>query len=188
MTTMPNTTWLASCTVCGASEHTATHDQAVAWTLQHVDECPDCACEVRPDRPGWWELFASAQLDESAQLSDVAPPAGSVHVDDWHDVGRESCGRCFTGPSWIVERDKDADVEVLINGIQHPSGRVERFITVTEGNYERLTELTSTDARQLARALIAAAEEATEHDDDRLAIYAATSGPQRALLRQQLEM
>ena len=46
---------------------------------------------------------------------------------------------------------------MLIDGTQHGAdGRVERFIMVQEGDYERLTEMRSADARELGRALIAA--------------------------------
>ncbi len=83
-------------------------------------------------------------------------PAGAVEVHEWYDLA-SAPGRYFTGSAWVVERD-DRDVSVRIDGTQYPDGRADRFILVAEGNYERLTELTSITARELGRALIAAAD------------------------------
>ncbi len=47
-----------------------------------------------------------------------------------------------------------------INGTQYATGGAQRFIMVTEGGYEALTEMTCAGARELGRALIAAADEA----------------------------
>jgi hypothetical protein len=73
---------------------------------------------------------------------------------EWTDLA-SAPHRYFTGSPWVLDRD----VSVSIDGTQDPDGRVTRFILVAEGKYERLTELTSITARELGRALIAAADE-----------------------------
>jgi len=64
--------------------------------------------------------------------------------------------RCFDGTSWVVKRDdKDRDTVVLIDGTQWADGRIERSISVDD-------DLTVEQARQLAAALTAAADEADQ--------------------------
>lgn len=95
--------------------------------------------------------------------SNVPYPAGAVHVCEWYDT--DTPGRYFLGRSWPVERTNDGggrrggDMEVHIDGTQHVDGTVERFVWVQEGDYERITELTAAEARQLGQALIDAAAE-----------------------------
>ena len=55
---------------------------------------------------------------------------------------------------------------MAIDGTQYPDGRAIRFMRVVdEDGTEALIELKAEVARQLARALIAAADEADEHTD-----------------------
>jgi hypothetical protein len=91
---------------------------------------------------------------------DVPHPAGATHVADWYDVDGPDAARCFTGSEWAVDRGQHSpDLLVQIDGTQYRDGKAVRFISVMEGQYERLTELSGARARQLARALIAAADE-----------------------------
>jgi hypothetical protein len=96
----------------------------------------------------------------------VAPPAGATYVADWYDMqfGIDHVRRYFSGSSRVVERDGN-DMSVEIYGTQGPDGDVTRHIMVVDGNTEAV-ELTSTHARQLGRALLAAADEA-----DQMATY-----------------
>ena len=102
-------------------------------------------------------------------LANVPFPAGATQVHDWYDpdgrIGepapvefRPDVRRSFQGSSWVVERpDQDRDVHVLIDGEQLADGRVaERVITLDDDS------LTPQLARQLAAALIAAADEADQ--------------------------
>ena len=97
----------------------------------------------------------------TANLANVPHPAGAVQVHDWMGprIGEEpdgstDCARYFLGGSWVVERNSsDTDICIEVDGIQHGDGRVERVVVV-DGDV-----LTVDQARQLAAALIAAADE-----------------------------
>ena len=86
-----------------------------------------------------------------AMFADLAPPADAVgDIDDWMDADDWVYARMFT--SWA-----DPGGEVSILGIQFSDGRpVERDIINTGGD----GPMTGEQARQLAAALIAAADEA----------------------------
>ena len=76
--------------------------------------------------------------------------------------GVDHVTRYFSGSSRVVERDhQDRDVIVQIHGTQGADGGVTRRILVVDGNTEAV-ELSGDHARQLARALIAAADEAEQ--------------------------
>jgi hypothetical protein len=96
---------------------------------------------------------------------DLPDPAGAVHVAEWDDMHSIDDGRrYFRGTSRVIERDGDidADITVEIYGTQGGAGDVIRRIMVSEDNRDTL-ELSSSDhARQLGRALIAAADEAEQ--------------------------
>jgi hypothetical protein len=85
-------------------------------------------------------------------------PAGAVEVRGWRDP--EIAGelyRAFKGSSWVVQRDEQPDdIRVSISGVQFPDGRIERGIFIDGA----IDDLTAAQARALARALIAAADEA----------------------------
>ncbi len=96
-------------------------------------------------------------------IGDVAPPAGAAELFEWSEArfGVDNAHRYFLGSKRVVERDGpyDEDIRVQIDGFQQgEDGDVTRHIMVMEGDYERL-ELSSDHARQLGRALIAAADE-----------------------------
>ena len=84
----------------------------------------------------------------------------------WADVNTPVPLRAYDGKCWVVENrtrnGHEANVYVCIAGVQRPDGRVERHIIVDELGAR--DPLTAAEARQLARALIAAAD-----DVDRLA-------------------
>jgi hypothetical protein len=87
-------------------------------------------------------------------------PTGAVKVRDWHDVGTSAAGRAFDGLSWVIEGDgwhKD-DIRVRIQGIQSPTGDVRERV-ISAGEVHPDTPITAAQARQLAQALIAAADE-----------------------------
>ena len=110
----------------------------------------------------------------TSDLANVAHPAGATHVADWYDLqfGINQVGRYFSGSSRVVERqDQGRDVIVQIDGTQRADGAATRRILVIDGNAEAI-ELSGGDARQLGRALIAAADEV-----DR---WAAASEPERS--------
>lgn len=52
-------------------------------------------------------------------LANVPHPAGATTVYDWEDVP-SAPSRFFVGSSWLVERDGEDDVSVVINGTQWP--------------------------------------------------------------------
>jgi hypothetical protein len=94
-------------------------------------------------------------------LVNVPLPAGSVRVYEWDDVDTGAPSRYFVGDQWVVERDEsDRDITIRVDGTQRSDGRASRQILVLDGNTEALIDpLTRTQARELARALIAAADE-----------------------------
>ncbi len=51
------------------------------------------------------------------------------------------------------------EMEVQIDGIRHANGRTERLIVVADRGSDAIGELTSEQARELGRALLAAANE-----------------------------
>jgi hypothetical protein len=95
-------------------------------------------------------------------IGDVALPAGVEELFEWHEArfGVENACRYFLGSKRVVEREGpyDEDIRVQIDGFQGADGDVNRHIMVIERDDERL-ELSSDHARQLGRALIAAAAE-----------------------------
>ena len=103
-------------------------------------------------------------------LANVPYPAGAIIVSDWYDADSPDCARCFAGTSWVVERDeRDRDLEVDINGVQHRDGSIERIIALTDGATDAMPPVevdtfTVAEARQLAAALIAAVDEAEKMD------------------------
>ncbi|OBH12090.1 hypothetical protein [Mycobacterium sp. E1747] len=88
-------------------------------------------------------------------------PADAVRIEEWviDPGGPDSAYRCFTGSSWVVgQPEREHDTTVVIVGTQHADRSTERGILV-----ERLDdELTIGQARELARALMAAADEAAD--------------------------
>ena len=73
----------------------------------------------------------------------------------------------FEGSRWVVDRREDLptsrDVEVYIRGTQDPDGMVEREIVVHQLHAD--SPITPRQARQVARRLIAAADEVGELTD-----------------------
>ena len=102
------------------------------------------------------------------QLANVPHPAGATKVDDWFNpdapvgtivsyVGPDTA-RYFTGTSRVVDRDdNDEDIDVSIEGEQYVDGRVQRHIVVHHLHGDE--PITPGQARQLAAALTAAADE-----------------------------
>ena len=95
-------------------------------------------------------------------IGELAPPAGVEELFEWSEArfGVDNAHRYFLGSKRVVERDGpyDEDIHVQIDGFQGSHGDVRRHIMVLEGDHECL-ELSGDHARQLGRALIAAAAE-----------------------------
>jgi hypothetical protein len=110
------------------------------------------------------------QMSTSTHSPDVPVPAGAVEVYDWADDNEPpwvltdqtnpNANRYFTGSSWTVDR-AGREMRVFIDGLQHANGRVERNIVIDGDAF------TIAEARQLAAALIAAADEVDQNSDDR---------------------
>jgi hypothetical protein len=98
--------------------------------------------------------------DTANPYPNVPFPAGAVKVHDWHDTqyGIDHAGRYFRGFTRVVERDTDEDISVLVEGMQRPDGRSVRGITLVDGDTEAIPSLTPGLARQIAAALVAAAD------------------------------
>ncbi|MGV0684357.1 hypothetical protein [Mycolicibacterium thermoresistibile] len=91
------------------------------------------------------------------RLKELLFPDGAVAVYDWEDIDRPDPRRYFRGKSWeIPYSNKGETILVQVDGIQRGDGTVERVI-VLEHN-----ELTAAEAREVAAALNAAADE-VEH-------------------------
>lgn len=88
-------------------------------------------------------------------------PAGA-ETWEWEDAGTPLARRAFLGTRRLIDRLDDPydapDVQVYVRGGQHLDGAVEREIVVHELHADNA--LTVKHARLLARALIAAADEA----------------------------
>jgi|SRR5271166_823681 len=97
---------------------------------------------------------------------DVALRAGAAK-GEWQDVGTPGAFHYFEGSRWVVDRHEDLptsrDVEVYIRGTQDPDGMVEREIVVHQLHADG--PITPRQARQVARTLIAAADEVGELTD-----------------------
>jgi hypothetical protein len=94
---------------------------------------------------------------------DLPAPAGAVTVDDWHDLDSANPQRPCEGKRWDIEPDGDGSaITVLISMVQSADGTVDRTVSLDADKY---AELTSRQARQLARTLIVAADEYDRLDD-----------------------
>ena len=87
-------------------------------------------------------------------------PAGAVTAE-WQDPGTSGVYRYFEGSHWVVGPSEDPRQsqggEVYVRGCQELDGTVEREIAVYELHPDRC--VTAQQARQLAEALVAAADE-----------------------------
>jgi hypothetical protein len=87
-------------------------------------------------------------------------PGGAVKAD-WHDLHSPNAFRYFEGSRWAVDRREDLpsseDIDVYIRGTQELDGTVHREIVVHQLHSD--DPITPGQARQLARALIAAVAE-----------------------------
>ena len=91
----------------------------------------------------------------------VPHPLGACRVADWVNVNSDSPSRYFEGTRRAVDC-RDERLEVCADGIQRTDGSVEAAITVIEASgdwFERLILTSADEARGLARALMAAADE-----------------------------
>jgi hypothetical protein len=93
----------------------------------------------------------------------VPLPAGVHLVEDWVDIGSDSPSRYFEGLHRIVERrgpDRGAKpIHVYIAGAQTPDGRLEPIEIVVHQLHADEPIMSAATARQLARALMAAADD-----------------------------
>lgn len=94
---------------------------------------------------------------------DVPRPAGAVEVSEWQpdDRGPATHYRCVEAERWMVESDGDSGaVGVCLAAVQWSDGAVvDHEIAVIERDFKGNDTLTAMQARQLGRALIAAADE-----------------------------
>jgi hypothetical protein len=92
-----------------------------------------------------------------ALYADIPEPAGALKVGEWNAHAVD--GRPFEGRSWVVDGGgwHPLDFRVWIQGIQRPTGEVDRVISGGELHPDE--PITSAQARQLGEALIAAADE-----------------------------
>lgn len=85
-------------------------------------------------------------------------PADAVDVYPWYqDPHSDKVARSFTGTRRNVDLAPGYTVLVDVSGVQSDDGRVERLIGV-----KRADGLTPAKARELAAALVAAADEADQ--------------------------
>ncbi len=104
---------------------------------------------------GWRELA-------DAVMGNVPAPTGAVSVREWDDALTPDAFRAFHGTTRTVELERGADIDVVIRGTQLSDGDVEeRGIWIRGGLGETIT---TDEARRLAGALIAAADEIDRTD------------------------
>ena len=93
--------------------------------------------------------------------ANVPLPAGCVRVYDWDPpevTGYPTASRYFVGTSRVVEVEQhEEDITVTVDGMQWSDGRVERSILVDQTHPD--DPLTPQQARELAAALVGAADE-----------------------------
>jgi hypothetical protein len=91
-------------------------------------------------------------------IINLAPPVDAVELGEWQHPDDSSSLRHFLGRPHTIPRPlPDDDVTVRVYGTQHANGRVERLAQVT--GLAGTDYLNHGEARQLARALIAVANE-----------------------------
>lgn len=90
-------------------------------------------------------------------LANVPRPAGATEVYDWEDLP-DAPSRYFVGSSWLIERDNEDNLNVVINGTQWPD-HTDHVITLQDVKHDILDALTAGQAHQLGVALIQAAFE-----------------------------
>lgn len=92
---------------------------------------------------------------------DMPLPPGAMYVDDWYDIDSPEPARYFRGSSWLIKRDnRNTDMCLLVDGSQYVDGRVNRFVVLDDD------AMTVAQARQLAAALVAAADEIDRNQSD----------------------
>lgn len=89
------------------------------------------------------------------ELTRVPAPAGAERIGAWCDELKATPFRYFEGKRHHVERG-DRPVVVYIDGIQRCDGTVDCGVVVHELRFD--DPITAAQARQIARALIAAAD------------------------------
>jgi hypothetical protein len=95
-----------------------------------------------------------------AVMGNVPSPADAVSVDEWGDALTPHAFRLFHGTTRTVELEHGASIDVVIRGTQSADGTVEeRGILIHGGSDDTIT---TQEARRLAAALIAAADEAEQ--------------------------
>ncbi|BBY36310.1 hypothetical protein MMAN_04440 [Mycobacterium mantenii] len=101
----------------------------------------------------------------------VPLPAGAGIVDEWLDAGTPHAYRTWHGWHRTIAADDPGDrpwsddIEVYVHGTQATDGTVTRHISVHQLHADN--PVTAAQARQLARTLMAAADEAdmmADHD------------------------
>ena len=92
---------------------------------------------------------AQHNLCDTTMFGHLPTPTCARFLDHFEDQGTGSFLRRFDGTVWDID-----DIQVEVIGIQHDDGTVERAV------YVNGEELTAGQARELATALIAAADEA----------------------------
>jgi hypothetical protein len=94
-------------------------------------------------------------------LANIPTPAGAGHVGEWIDLDTPTPFRFFEGSRRLVERPDRGNADVWIIGVQHADGAARDIDVVLRMPYHD-ESLTVVQARQLAAALLAAADEADE--------------------------
>lgn len=100
-------------------------------------------------------------------LPSVPCPAGAGIVDEWLDAGTPHTYRTWHGVHRTIPADDPGnrpwsdDIEVYVHGTQTADGEVTRHISVDQLHADN--PITAVQARGLARALIAAADEVERH-------------------------
>jgi hypothetical protein len=79
-------------------------------------------------------------------------PVGATNVDEWDDVGKPEAFRLFKRKVW-----EHSAYSVYVQGTQLADGSVEEIVIKT--NLHSDDDLSPRDARRVAAALIAAADE-----------------------------
>ena len=94
---------------------------------------------------------AQHNLRDTTMFGHLPTPACTQFLNHFQDEGTGSFSRRFDGTVWDID-----DIRVEVIGVQHDDGTVERAV------YVNGEELTAGQTRELATALIAAANEADQ--------------------------
>lgn len=156
MTTAPHTTPITWRDL--ADQLTPDQVAYLEMSERHPVPMADGTVDIARDRQG--HLFAAREMISqnfaAVLYADVPPPIGATKIDPWHKWGDDWCRLWLASVRTVpISSTADDNARVAVCGSQTPDGVTERGIVLWCGD----DTMIASEARQLAAALIAAANE-----------------------------